>query len=139
MAAAALRLARFNTQIGIADKRYFQGLPSPSAAAILAGAVWLGVDLELDPTLISYAAAVLTALVGLAMVSNFRYHSFKDVDFRGKVPFFALVVIVLAAALILSRPPLVLFGGFFVYALSGPLLTFVVLRRKRRMRRQDKV
>jgi CDP-diacylglycerol--serine O-phosphatidyltransferase len=138
VAAAALRLARFNTQIGIADKRFFQGLPSPSAAAILAGAVWLGVDYALDPTLIAYGVAVLTALVGLAMVSNFRYHSFKDVDFRGKVPFFVLVVIALGAALVLSEPPMILFGGFFAYALSGPLLTVIALRRKRQQRRQDR-
>jgi len=138
VAAAALRLARFNTQISIADKRFFQGLPSPSAAAILAGAVWLGVDHEFDPGTISYAVALLTALVGLSMVSNFRYHSFKEVDFRGKVPFFALVVIVLAAAVVLSEPAAILFGGFFAYALSGPLLTVMGLRRKRQQRRQDR-
>lgn len=134
---AALRLARFNTQVGIADKRFFQGLPSPAAAAIVAGAVWLAADHGLDPSLLAPVLAVLTALSGLAMVSNFRYHSFKDVDFRGKVPFFALVVIALAAAVVMSKPSLVLFLVFFVYALSGPVLTLKG-RRDRRRRRHER-
>ena len=138
VAGAALRLARFNTQVGTADKRYFQGLPSPSGAAIVAGGVWLGVDYGLDPGAFAPVAGVLTALVGLAMVSNLRYHSFKEVDFRGRVPFVALVVIALVAAIILSEPPLILFLLFFGYALSGPLVTFFGLRRRRIQRRQDR-
>ena len=138
VAGAALRLARFNTQAGTADKRYFQGLPSPSGAAIVAGGVWLGVDYGLDPGAFAPVAGVLTALVGLAMVSNLRYHSFKEVDFRGRVPFVALVVIALVAAIILSEPPLILFLLFFGYALSGPLVTFFGLRRRRIQRRQDR-
>jgi CDP-diacylglycerol--serine O-phosphatidyltransferase len=138
VAAAALRLARFNTQVGIGDKRYFQGLPSPSAAGILAAAVWFSVEHGVDPASLAPVAAVLTALAGLAMVSNLRYHSFKEVDFRGRVPFVALVVIALVAAVILSDPPLILFLIFFVYALSGPLVTFRGLRRRRLQRRQDR-
>ena len=72
------------------------------------------------------------------MVSNLRYHSFKEVDFRGRVPFVALVVIALVAAIILSEPPLILFLLFFGYALSGPLVTFFGLRRRRIQRRQDR-
>ena len=138
VAAAALRLARFNTQVGIADKRYFQGLPSPSAAGILAAAVWFSVEHVVDPAALAPVAAVLTALAGLAMVSNLRYHSFKEVDFRGRVPFVTLVVIALVAAVILTDPPLILFLVFFVYALSGPLVTFRGLRRRRLQRRQER-
>lgn len=138
VAGAALRLARFNTQIGISDKRFFQGLPSPSAAAIVASGVWIGVDRELDPGQLAPVAAVLTALVGLAMVSNLRYHSFKELDFRGRVPFFVLVVIAVVAAIILSEPPVILFLMFFGYALSGPVVTFVGLRKRRRQRRQER-
>lgn len=138
VAGAALRLARFNTQIGVADKRYFQGLPSPSAAAIIASGIWLGVDRDLGPAQVAPVAAVLTALAGLAMVSNLRYHSFKEVDFRGRVPFVALVVIAVVASIILSEPPLILFLLFFGYALSGPVFTYLGLRAKRLRRRQER-
>jgi CDP-diacylglycerol--serine O-phosphatidyltransferase len=133
-AATALRLARFNTQIGVADKRYFQGLPSPSAAAILAGAVWVGVDNEIVGTSLSWAAAILTTLIGLLMVSNFRYHSFKEIDFHGKVPFIAMVLVMLGFAIVLTHPPTVLFLMFLVYAISGPVFTLVKLRERRARR-----
>jgi CDP-diacylglycerol--serine O-phosphatidyltransferase len=129
--AAALRLARFNTQVGTADKRYFQGLPSPSAAAIVAGGVWFAVDHGLSGVSLAIPAGILTVLVGLLMVSNVRYPSFKQVDFRGKVPFFAVVVVALAAAVVLSEPATILFVGFFVYALVGPVMTAVGMRRRR--------
>ena len=142
-ACAALRLARFNTQIGIADKRFFQGLPSPSAAAILASAVWLAVDHELAGDDLSWIAAAVTALSGLLMVSNLRFHSFKEIDFRGRVPFIAAVSLMLVFGVIFFHPPLVLFLGFLAYAVSGPALTLVYLRRRRSERargggRQDK-
>lgn len=124
VAGAALRLARFNSQMDTADKRYFTGLPSPSAAAIVAGAVWVGVDYELDLELVSIPAGILILLAGLAMISNLRYHSFKEIDFRRKVPFIVLVVIALVAAIIISEPPLVLFAIFMIYALSGVVLSF---------------
>lgn len=133
-AATALRLARFNTQIGVADKRYFQGLPSPSAAAIVAGGVWLGVDHEIVGTSLSWAAAILTTLIGLLMVSNFRYHSFKQIDFHGKVPFIAMVLVMLGFAIVLTHPPTVLFLMFLVYAISGPVFTLVKLRERRARR-----
>lgn len=136
-AGTALRLARFNTQIGIADKRYFQGLPSPSAAAILAGAIWVAVDFGVTGADVAWIAALITTLSGLLMVSNVRYHSFKEVDFRGKVPFIALVVIMLGFALVLWHPPLVLFLLFLTYAISGPVLTLVHLRRHRTERRAN--
>jgi CDP-diacylglycerol--serine O-phosphatidyltransferase len=133
-ACAALRLARFNTQVGIADKRFFQGLPSPAAAAIVASAVWLAVDNELVGADLSWAAAAVTALSGLLMVSNMRYHSFKQIDFRGRVSFIAAVALMLVFAVIFFHPPLMLFLGFLVYAVSGPVLTLVYLRRRRSQR-----
>jgi len=134
-AGAALRLARFNTQIGIADKRFFQGLPSPSAAAIVVGGVWVGNYYVLAGAELAWAAALLTTLAGLLMVSNFRYHSFKQIDFRGKVPFIFLVLIMLVFAVVLWHPPLVLFLLALGYALSGPIVTIRELRRRRAERR----
>jgi CDP-diacylglycerol--serine O-phosphatidyltransferase len=124
VAGAALRLARFNTQIETADKRYFTGLPSPSAAAIVAGAVWVSVDYDLDPVLLSIPAGILTLLAGLAMISNLRYNSFKEIDVRKRVPFIVLVIIALVISVIITDPPLVLFGAFLAYALSGVILSF---------------
>ena len=121
-AGAALRLARFNSQLETSDKRFFTGLPSPSAAAIIASAVWVGVDNEVMGASLAWPALVLTAGAGLLMVSNIRYHSFKQIDFRHKVPFIAIVGVMIAFAVILSEPPMVLFAIFFLYTLSGPLL-----------------
>jgi CDP-diacylglycerol--serine O-phosphatidyltransferase len=134
-AGTALRLARFNTQIGSADKRYFQGLPSPSAAAILASAVWLGYDYGVAGEDLSWVTGALTVVVGLLMVSNFRFHSFKEIDFRGKVPFIVIVGVMLAFAIVVVHPPLMLFLLFTAYAASGPSLTLVQLRRRRADRR----
>ncbi len=133
-ASGALRLARFNTQVGIADKKYFQGLPSPSAAAIVAGSVWIGADYGLDSSTVGWPLAILTTVVGLLMVSNFRYHSFKEIDFHGKVPFIVLVVVVIGLAIIQTHPPTVLFLLFLAYAISGPVVTLVQLRKRREQR-----
>jgi CDP-diacylglycerol--serine O-phosphatidyltransferase len=130
-AGTALRLARFNTQIGVADKRYFQGLPSPAAAAIMAGAVWMAVEYGLRGIALEWLACILTTLSGLFMVSNFRYNSFKDVDFQGKVPFIVAVVVMLGFAVVFLQPPLVLFLLFLTYAFSGPVLTIARMRRAR--------
>jgi CDP-diacylglycerol--serine O-phosphatidyltransferase len=135
-AAAALRLARFNTQVGIADKRYFQGLPSPSAAALLAGAVWLGEDSGLDDgRFLAPLTILLTVLASLLMVSNIRYYSLKTLDFRGRLPFVAGLLVVLVFVFVSLSPPLLLFLGFLVYAASGPVMTLVQLRRHRAARR----
>jgi CDP-diacylglycerol--serine O-phosphatidyltransferase len=135
-ACAALRLARFNTQVGIADKRYFQGLPSPSAAAILAGMVWSGTEVfEIAGERIEEVAFVLTILTGLLMVSNIRYHSFKGINFRERVPFLSILLAVLIIVIVSSNPPVMLFGGFLIYAISGPVLTVVYLRRRRAERK----
>jgi len=131
-AGAALRLARFNSRLDTADKRFFTGLPSPSAAAILAGFVWVAVDNALAGQDLAWLALVLTAGAGLLMVSNILFHSFKQIDFKGKVPFFGIVAVMLVFAVILSEPPLVLFAIFFVYTLSGPVLALKRLAKKRK-------
>lgn len=134
-AGAALRLARFNTQLGSQDKRYFQGLPSPAAAAILAGMTWVSVRYELSLDLLRPIAAGLSITTGLLMVSNFRFYSFKDIDLRGRVSFFWAILMMLVFALLYTNPPLVLFTLFSLYALSGPVLTLGRLRRMRSERR----
>ncbi|EIC20575.1 CDP-diacylglycerol--serine O-phosphatidyltransferase [Thiorhodovibrio frisius] len=137
-AGAALRLARFNTQIGMADRRYFQGLPSPAAAAILAGAVWIVTDNALSGDYLAWLAALLTAAAGLLMVSNFRYHSFKELDVHGRVPFVVMVAVVLGFSLVVLDPPIVLFVLFVGYAISGPLMTLFQLRQRRDTRRRER-
>lgn len=135
-AAAALRLARFNTQVGIADKRYFQGLASPSAAAIVAGYVWV-CHKYLEPHPVLNIIAVFIAIsAGVLMVSNIRYHSFKGIDFRAKIPFVGMVAIVMVIAVIFSEPPVVLFSIFLLYAISGPVLTLFELRKRQKERRR---
>jgi len=136
-AAVALRLARFNTQIRSADKRYFQGLPSPSGAAIIAAGIWIGADHAIDGTDVSWLAAFITTGTGLLMVSNFRFHSFKDVDLRGRIPFLFAVVVMLSYAVVLLHPPVVLFAGFTGYALSGPIITLVRRRQHKASRKRE--
>ncbi len=136
-ASAALRLARFNTQVGNADKNYFQGLASPSAAAIISGMVWVGETYGLDGRIVGIAVLLITVCTGLLMVSNIRYHSFKSFDLKGKVPFIAIMVFVLILVLISYDPPVILFSGFFIYALSGPVLTLRSLRQRRLQRRKQ--
>jgi CDP-diacylglycerol--serine O-phosphatidyltransferase len=123
VAGGALRLARFNTNLGSSDKRYFQGLAIPSAAAIVSGLVWVGSEYGIEGADIGGIAAVITICSGLLMVTNFRYHSFKDVDWKGKVSFLVILVIVLAFVVVATQPSLVLFSIFFLYALSGPIFT----------------
>jgi CDP-diacylglycerol--serine O-phosphatidyltransferase len=132
----ALRLARFNTQAGTADKRYFQGLPSPAAAALVTGIVWLGDDGGLRGhgamTTLSFALTVTAALL---MVSNIRYYSFKDLDLKGRVPFFKALLVVMVFVFISVNPALNLFLVAAVYATSGPVWTLVQLRQRRQARR----
>ena len=136
-AGAALRLARFNAQIATAEKHYFKGLPSPSAAAVLAGLVWVGADLGLDGNDVVYLAFVLTVLMGALMVSNVRYYSFKEVDFKNRVPFVALLLVVVAYVFASLDPPKVLFAGFLIYAFSGPVLTLIRVRKGRGERHKE--
>lgn len=133
-AGGALRLARFNTQVGTEDKRFFQGLPSPSAAALLAGFIWVSNDYGYSPEALKYIALILTIGTGLLMVSNFRYYSFKEIDFKGRVPFFATILVMLGISLIMTHPPIILFLLSLGYAISGPVITLVMRKRKRRNR-----
>lgn len=121
-ACAALRLARFNVQIEVADKRYFTGLPSPSAAALVAGMVWFFSSLGMDheSSVLAIGAALVTGFAAVMMVSNVRYNSFKEIDVKGRVPFFMILVAVLAIAVISTYPEGVLWAIFLIYAISGP-------------------
>jgi CDP-diacylglycerol--serine O-phosphatidyltransferase len=124
VAGAALRLARFNTQLAVADKRYFQGLASPAAAALVAGMVWVGQEYTLNEKEVGVFVAILTGAAGLLMVSNFKYNSFKEIDWQGKVPFVALLLVMLVFIVVATEPALVLFLVFVLYALAGPINTF---------------
>ncbi len=120
--ATALRLARFNTNIDVVDKHYFQGLPSPAAAALVAGFVWVMLDSGFDGESLRWYAALLTVFAGLSMVSNLPFYSFKNINMRKSVPFLVIFLIALFFVLISSDPPIVLFGLFLCYALSGFVL-----------------
>ena len=133
-ACGALRLARFNTQVGKSDKRYFQGLPIPAAAGLVAGTIWIGHEFKLRGDWMAVIVAVLTVLAGLLMVSNLRYYSFKEFDLRGKVPFIAILIVMLIFVGIAIDPPQILFYVFFVYGLSGPVMTLWEIRRHRGVR-----
>jgi CDP-diacylglycerol---serine O-phosphatidyltransferase len=132
VAGAALRLARFNTMLEVADKRWFMGLPSPSAAALVAGVVWVVDDLGYDPEPIRWWAWFVTVFAGLTMVSNFKYWSFKTFNLKKSVPFVVIFLIVILVALLSWQPPIVLFGGFVLYAISGYAISAWVALRKRR-------
>ena len=129
-AATALRLARFNTNIDVVDKHYFQGLPSPAAAALVAGFVWVMLDHGFKGEEVRWYAAALTVFAGLSMVSNLPFYSFKDINMRKSVPFVVIFMIALFFILISSYPPGVLFGLFLCYALSGYALWVLRLRKK---------
>jgi len=121
VACVALRLARFNTQTEFTDKRFFIGLASPAAAAIVASIIWVWHDSVVSPV---FAAVVAIAMVvlGLLMVSNFKYNSFKGVDLKGRVPFAVMLLVIFAFVLIASNPPMVLLLIVLIYGFSGPVL-----------------
>lgn len=136
-AAVALRLARFNTQLEVADKRYFQGLPCPPAAAVMASFAWLCYQNEWSHIFISVLTAILALSGSVLMVSNLRYYSFKEVDFKGKVPFLYVLVMIILFVAIAANPAIVLFVGFSLYALSGPMLTLLSLHKVRKQRQNS--
>lgn len=133
VACAALRLARFNTQIDTADKNFFTGLASPAAAGIIASAVWVCHDLGMVgaglPRELAIMVALLTAVVGFLMVANFPYYSFKGVDFRGRVPFVVIFAVVLVFGLVTLDPPSIFLLAGLAYALSGPIMKLRSLRK----------
>ena len=139
VAGAALRLARFNTNLGVVDKRFFQGLPSPAAAALVVGLVWLATDLREHRLInmtgadLSWLAWVMTIYAGLTMVSNAPFYSFKTINLRKSVPFMTALVLVLVFVLISSDPPMMLFGLFLCYGLSGYVVWALRYRGRKRI------
>jgi CDP-diacylglycerol--serine O-phosphatidyltransferase len=132
VAGAALRLARFNTMLEVTDKRWFTGMPSPAAAALVAGFVWIVDDYGLAPAEVRWWAWAITLFAGLTMVSNVRYYSFKTVNLKKSVPFVMIFAIALTIALISYQPPIVLFAGFVAYSLSGYIgSAWAALRRRK--------
>jgi CDP-diacylglycerol--serine O-phosphatidyltransferase len=119
VACAALRLARFNVNTGVVDKRFFQGLPSPAAAALVAGFIWLTTETGIKPEDVQLVMFAITLYAGLTMVTNVPFYSFKDLSLKKSVPFAAIVLIALGIAIINIHPPTVLFGLFVLYGLSG--------------------
>ena len=137
-AAVALRLARFNTQLETADKQYFQGLACPAAAAILSSFVWVCYSHDWQYTWDSILAACLMMMTAVLMVSNIRYHSFKQLDMKGKIRFLHVLLVVIGFIAIAANPSVMLCFASLLYALSGPLQTLVALHRIRRQRRLSK-
>ena len=119
-ACTALRLARFNTQTEYTDKRFFIGLASPAAAAVIASIIWVWHD-AVVPVHFAVMISVGMIFLGLLMVSNFKYNSFKGVDFKGRVPFVAMLAVIFVFVLIASNPPMMLLGIVLLYSLSGPV------------------
>lgn len=130
-ACAALRLARFNTQVGVADKRYFQGLASPAAAGLLMSFLWAATETGFDGTMVQFVAPVLTVVAGGLMVSRVRYWSFKAGPKSDKVPFYWIPIAVLILGALYVDTARVLFGIATLYVLSGPLMTLWGMRRMR--------
>lgn len=119
VASAALRLARFNTNIAVVDKRYFQGLPSPAAAALVVGLVWVLNDYEILGKDVRWLAWGTAVYAGLTMVSNIPFYSGKEINLRRSVPFIVMVAIALIFVAVSYDPPTMLFAGFCIYGLSG--------------------
>jgi CDP-diacylglycerol--serine O-phosphatidyltransferase len=135
-AGAALRLARFNTNIGVVDKRFFQGLPSPAAASLIAGFVWLAVDnkLPVKELALPWVMFALTIYAGVTMVSNAMFYSGKALDVRYRAPFGVMILVILGFVLVSTDPPVALFGLFVIYAISGYVFWVwqkIVLRKKK--------
>lgn len=144
VAGAALRLARFNTNIKVVDKAYFQGLPSPAAAALVAGFVWVATDwhnsrwIGATGSELGWLAWIITVYAGLTMVSNSPFYSFKDFNLRRSVPFVVLILLMLAFVLVSSDPPSILFLIFMGYGISGHVTMMMrYMRRRRRARRGE--
>ncbi|OQW93290.1 MAG: CDP-diacylglycerol--serine O-phosphatidyltransferase [Beggiatoa sp. IS2] len=134
---AALRLARFNTQIDKVDKQHFQGLPSPAAAAFVAGFVWVSHDYGFAGISLAFPALIVTLIAAVLMVSNIRYRSFKSLDLKVPVPFVSVLAVAILFVLVSIDPPQILFLGFFIYAFSGPGFTLIQLRKRRLARLKE--
>ncbi|MDA0929635.1 MAG: CDP-diacylglycerol--serine O-phosphatidyltransferase [Proteobacteria bacterium] len=122
MSCAALRLARFNVQLGTVDKRFFVGLASPLAAGLVTFVPWVAFRYGVEVTpLISWLAAALTVFTGLLMISNYRYYSFKELNFKGTVPYMVFLFTVVLLVVIAQNPHEVLLTICVIYAASGPV------------------
>lgn len=130
-ACCGLRLARFNVQVGKADKRFFQGLACPAAAALIACTVWVIDDIGVPGREIAFLSFFVTLFTGMLMVSNFTYYSFKDLGSRRTVPFFVTLILILLVVFVSFDPPKVLLFGFVLYVLSGPVYAVFRWIRKR--------
>ncbi|GAB3031513.1 MULTISPECIES: CDP-diacylglycerol--serine O-phosphatidyltransferase [Oleiagrimonas] len=139
-ACGALRLARFNTQVGVADKRYFQGLASPAAAALCMSFIWSMEKDGVSGSQVCFITPFLIVIAGLLMVSNVRYFSFKAWPKQDRVPFLWVIAALLILVLLAIDPPHVLLAVFGLYVISGPVMTLwgrVTTRRRRSTRRGD--
>jgi CDP-diacylglycerol--serine O-phosphatidyltransferase len=130
-AGAALRLARFNTNIEVVDKRFFQGLPSPAAAALVAGYILMMDDLKITGFQMPWVSWFIAVFAGLTMVTNVPFYSFKDVNFKKRVPFIFVFLIALGLALLAIETALVMWPIFVAYGLSGYLVYFWRLSKGR--------
>lgn len=136
-ACAALRLARFNTQAGVADKRYFQGLASPAAAGTLVAIVWFAVDRDISREWLAWPLLVITILLGTLMVSRVRYYSFKAGPRGDRVPFAWIFLLLVLLVLLAIDLPAVLLTVGILYVLSGPVVTIRGRYRQRARRRRE--
>lgn len=137
---AALRLARFNTQVEVADKRFFQGMPSPAAACLVAGLVWAMNEYQIQGKDIRWLAWGVVLFAGLTMVSNVPFYSGKDINLRKSVPFWVVVVIALTIGIVVSFSstlPELLFGLSVAYAISGYVIGFMQWIQRRRARQTE--
>jgi CDP-diacylglycerol--serine O-phosphatidyltransferase len=132
-AATAIRLARFNTQVGRVSKRYFQGLPCPIAAAVVTGMIWTGNSLGIMPEQVNIVNAVITVLMAVLMVSTVPYYSFKEINFKGVVSFLMFSLVILICVAIAINPPVVLFVSSLIFTLSGPITWMFGWGRKRHL------
>lgn len=133
VAAGAMRLARFNTQATSASKQYFQGLPIPAAAGVLASSVLLCTVYNVSVGFwLSVLVAIITAGTGLLMISRVRYYSFKDFNFRHKIPFILLLLLLLIVVVIVAAPVITVFVLFYGYAISGLLISIFYFVKRRR-------
>jgi CDP-diacylglycerol---serine O-phosphatidyltransferase len=135
-AGGALRLARFNTQLAVADKRWFTGLPSPAAAALVAGMIWVFNEYQFQGRDLKWYAAAITIYAGITMVSNVRFYSGKDVNLRRAMPFSVAIVLLVALLLISTQPPIVIWGAMLAYGVSGYLWWFVLRWRTEATQKQ---
>lgn len=132
-AATALRLARFNTQIGQISGYYFRGLPCPAAAAVIAGMIWTGnTSLGIAGRHVSIIVAIIIVSMAGLMVSNVPYYSFKKIDLKGRVPFMMILLFIILCVAIAINPPLILFMGFLLFTISGPVMYLFGLGHKKK-------